>query len=63
MEETKKCEVAVGSGAPKSAVFHRWGDNVVYGDDGQPRSVTTAVVEYADGQVGQVEPSRVKFIK
>lgn len=63
MQETKKCEVAVGYGAPKTAVFHRWGDNVVYGDDGLPRSVTTAVVEYDDGQIAQVEPSRVKFLK
>ena len=63
MQETKKCEVSVGYGESKPAVFHRWGDHVIYGDDGQPRSVTTAVVEYADGQVGQVEPGRVKFVK
>ncbi|HHQ4528983.1 TPA: hypothetical protein ACSP1Y_002767 [Aeromonas hydrophila] len=62
MAETRKCVIPQGYGDPKPAVFHRWGDKIFYDDCGQPQRVTTAVVEYEDGQVAQVEPQSVKFI-
>ncbi|MCW0507213.1 hypothetical protein [Aeromonas piscicola] len=63
MEETRKCEIPQSYGDPKPAVFHRWGDKLIYDDEGRPQRITTAVVEFQDGKVAQVEPQSVKFIK
>jgi len=57
----RKCRVFV-DGQPQEATFHQFGGHVIYGSDNEPRQVTMAIVELADGQVKQFPPDKIKFL-
>lgn len=54
----------------KKALFHRWSDKcqviepsiAVGGHPGGQLSQTVAIIEYEDGSVAEVYPSRVRFL-
>ncbi len=59
--KTRKCMVFV-DGVQQKATFHEFGGDVVYGSDNEPRHVTIAIVELADGSVKNIPPDSVKFL-
>lgn len=44
------------------ALFHRWGQNLIYVDTTNTVIVTQAIVEYENGKVGFVDAEKVQFI-
>lgn len=58
---TRKCSVFV-DGVQQEATFHQFGANLVYGSDNEPRQMTVAIVELADGSVKNFTPDKVKFL-
>jgi hypothetical protein len=44
----------------KKAIFHRFSDDKGYADDAAI-AITTAIVEFEDGQLQKVDPNLVKF--
>lgn len=47
----------------REGIFHCWGNGIQLSDEGQPIPVTFAIIEMPDGQVVQIPPRNVKFVK
>jgi hypothetical protein len=56
----RKCWVYSIDEGPQPAVFHQFGCMEKEGREGM--IISSAIVEYKDGQVAQVAPERVQFV-
>lgn len=50
-----------GMGDDQEAVFHGWGADFIEFDAG-PGNFSVAIVEFSDGRVEAVSPSRIRFL-
>lgn len=63
MSQLRKCHVKQAYEQPLAGVFHQWGSKVGYGEGDQPFSVTFGVVELENGEVKEVPPANIVFLK
>lgn len=59
----RKVIVTLGPSEKKKGVFLQFGQEAVYGEDGNPQIVTVAIVEFEDGKVQTVDPNKIQFEK
>lgn len=63
MTELRPCSFQDRAGKTLKGWFHRWADSTAFDESDHPLGLTVALIEDETGQIHDVEPQRVKFVK
>ncbi len=47
----------------RKGLFHCFGNGIQFDDNGQPFSMTFAIIEMSNGQIVRIPPQNVKFVE